>query len=745
MKKWRNKILSAVLVLSLLLTSSSFAFAVGEGGADETSEIKIKNTDFTAIPSSAENSNNERHPISSAFDGNIESYWHTSWSSSDTSEATGLNKSVKIVFHEAKTISKIEYTPRQDDGSSGYSNGRFNNCIVYADKNLDGRIDVSDTSDDIVANVNFRNTQDMKEIVFEDPIKTNALLIYAKTSYGVDNNVNSHANAAEISIYEIVKGDYSIAQVGENKYTSLSEAINAADADNPVEILKDIELDTTLNISKNVTIKSVENSVFTIKRGSGLNVTMFTVATNGNLTLDNIIIDGGAKWSGDNDIVLGRGTTNNGKSASGPIINVLSNTTFTLGASAVLQNNASTNGGGAISFGSNSIVNIKGKIINNSIHVNNDLNGQSNGGAAVGQGTLNVSDNAEITGNYAYSRGGAFVIWNNGTLNITGNVRISNNKCDGNGDGVDRGGAAISIDSGTLNINSNSDNGNVLITKNTSNNKGGGAIAIKTGTININNGCTINNNTAPDGGAIYVAGGTANLNGATITGNTATTNGGAVYVNAGTLNVGQAGNDFALTISGNTATNGSGIYYGGNSSTILNINAKLNLSDEIYLHTNGMAFNVKCDLSGISPIKVASRRDKKEIANISDDVSNKSEALNIFINTSNNSRKSTYLSGSNITISDSTMVISEDLTSSTYYKGIENNLYTVTGANTYTWYEKGEDGSFRTVDMDTLSNGEHTVYCVASDGTNYMVSDVATVTVKDFVPCSKAIEKFKSI
>ena len=850
MKKWRNKILSAVLVLSLLLTSSSFAFAVGDGGTTEENIVQIPREQLSIegfssqqykptgdTGSNPETAKNEG-PATNAIDGNTGTFWHTIWTGTDpdTNMSAGNDHDKYIIIDLGGDIylKKFKLIPRQ--GQNEESNVLVKNYAVYTSTQLDENNEPLFNGDATTGNFTSPNNSSGNFVVFSEPIlaryvkiqatDNNQYATIAELEFFMDASYNptiteqpqsasyivgdtatpltvaaTPANGSGSVSYQWYKSnnrDYNgiaIEQSGNSAsyipdvntpgnyyyyvavtdsetnatiysdivtigvadsgadnaaivnggyYNDLSSAIASSKDGDVVTILKDIDLSAGITISKNLIIESAEGTTYTIKRSAEYG-NMFTVSS-GSLTLDNIKVDGGAEWSGNNDIVLERGTINNGKSASGPIINVLSNTTFTLGASAVLQNNASTNGGGAISFERNSTVNIKGQIINNSIHVNNDSTGQSNGGAAVGQGTLNVSGDAMITGNYAYSRGGAFLMWGTGTLNITDNVIISNNKCDSNGSGVDRGGAAISIDSGTLNINSNSDNGNVLITKNTSNNKGGGAIAIKTGTININNGCTINNNTAPDGGAIYVAGGIANLNGGTITGNTATTNGGAVYVNAGTLNVGQAGNDFALNISGNTVTsNGSGIYYGGNSSTILNINAKLNLSDEIYLHTNGMAFNVKCDLSGISPIKVASRRDIKEIANISNDVSNKSEALNIFINTSHGSRKSTYLSGSNITISDSTMVISEDLTSSTYYKGIENNLYTVTGATNYTWYEKGEDGSFRTVDMDTLSNGEHTVYCVASDGTNYMVSDVATVTVKDFVPCSKAIDKFKNI
>lgn len=274
---------------------------------------------------------------------------------------------------------------------------------------------------------------------------------------------------------------------------------------------------------------------------------------------------------------------------------------------------------------------------------------------------------------------------------------------------------------------------------------GGSLICIdnNSATLNINAGTVLKNNQNSVSG-ISVS-------------ETLVTCGGAVRLNSGTLNL-NGGEIF-----GNSSERGNGIYYGGsgNVTAILNINNKINLLDDIYLSGNGGKVpKITSDITGNSPINitVGSERSNENIAESDNsNIDNLKKSMNVFRVYSKyknpNSFVSTYFNNNNDLQTKylsfdgdaNAIEIQKDLTSSTYYRGIENNLYTVTGATNYTWYEKGEDGSFRTVDMDTLSNGEHTVYCVASDGTNYMVSDVATVTVKDFVPCSKAIEKFKSI
>ena len=279
---------------------------------------------------------------------------------------------------------------------------------------------------------------------------------------------------------------------------------------------------------------------------------------------------------------------------------------------------------------------------------------------------------------------------------------------------------------------------------------GGSLICIdnNSATLNINAGTVLKNNQNSVSG-ISVS-------------ETLVTCGGAVRLNSGTLNL-NGGEIF-----GNSSERGNGIYYGGsgNVTAILNINNKINLLDDIYLSGNGGKVpKITSDITGNSPINitVGSERSNENIAESDNsNIDNLKKSMNVFRVYSKyknpNSFVSTYFNNNNDLQTKylsfdgdaNAIEIQKDLTSSTYYKGIENNLYTVTGSGriTYIWYEKAPDrNEFTEVgeNLDSLSDGTHTVYCVATDGTNYMVSDVAEVTVADFVPCSKAIDKFKNI
>ena len=343
------------------------------------------------------------------------------------------------------------------------------------------------------------------------------------------------------------------------------------------------------------------------------------------------------------------------------------------------------------------------------------------------------NDNVRTTGTLINVSGGTVTLG-------TGTILQNNNN-----ESTGGGGAAMYIIGGETNING------ATIKENTVTNNG--TIYMNGGTLNLNDG-TITENTATNGGAVYVNGGTVNLKSGSFTNNTATSNGGAVYVNNGTVNLGEAENNYGLMISENTATNGDSIYYGGTGTGVININAKLKLDGEIYLHTNGMTINQQCDLSGSAPITLVGNRSIEGFITVSND-SYKSSALNVFRvkdQSPNYLLKPTAMINADLSVVrtsnwSNTKALENG---STYYRGIENNLYTVTGSGSikYIWYEKAPDSNeFTKVgeDLNLLSDGTYTVYCVATDGTNYMVSDVAEVTVADFVPCSKAIDKFKNI
>lgn len=621
-----------------------------------------------------------------------------------------------------------------------------------------------------------------------------------------------------------------ITRDGGNYFGTLLEAMNAAQAGEIIEIVRDIDLTSDITIGKNINVKSSEGNNFVLNRTeSSKDSTLFAVNNGANVTFENVTIDGGAVWGGAEDSVLGRGTINNGITSTKEFFSVNSNSTLTLN-TVTLQNNSRSGNGGVITV-DNSTVNIINSVIKNNsstgfssvmwaskqnsnvvitnseIYGNKTTNGtgstilleqgadltisggeirnndgNSNGGAVYlfGESTATVKDNAIISNNKS-SNGGAFTLKNNDNaqLIIEDGVQIINNI--GGSDG-----GAIYIARGTVNVGAATISGNhsnwggavyvgggtanftdTIITENRATGGRGGAFNINkvssdiATTVNINGNTQIfKNSSSAHGGAINIQNGTVNLNGGLISENTAAQNGGAIYLGFtdgtisgnGTLNLGSSGNDFALTISENTASNGSGIYYGENGT--MNINAKLNLDDEIFLYTNGLKINQKCDLSGNAPITLVGNRNIQGFITVSDD-SYKTSALNVFRvkdQSPNYLLKPTAMINADLSVVrtsnwSNTKALENG---STYYRGIENNLYTVTGSEniTYTWYVKNADSNEFTEVKDglnSLSDGTYTVYCVASDDTNYMVSDVAEITVKDFYPCSKAIDKFKNI
>ncbi len=781
MKKWRNKILSAVLVLSLLLTSSSFAFAVGDGSTESTGEKYTLINDQLTITgvSSYDNEGPESNAVDKTNGSpNTGTFWHTFWDTNHphdgfTTAQNNHNGYIIVDLKHARYFSQLGFLPRTNGSNDNYQNGRIEKYEVYvsstySDVNskdqLDGTWTMATKGDWNWTGVGKDNVA-YRYATLDTPIYTRYVKLQARETYDghvcasnlnfyedTTGNANvptittqpqsaEYVDASEIQELSVVTannansyqwyktedgtldsgvvipnaiastyqptdfGNYFVkvtsadgsyvfsniaeikayeAKIGDNNYETFADAMQNVQVNGTIEILTDITISSTVNVNKSVTIKSAENddgSVYTMNRDDALKGDMFKTSGNGNTLTLENIIVDG------------------GAEWTGETDSALERGT--------------TNSG---------VTGVSGTII------------------SVTSGcTFNLEDGAVLQNGAITSNGGA--IYNaSGTINLNGG-KIKNNA-------AGRSGGAIysETENGVININEN------VIIEGNSAGENGAVLFNNRGAVNID-GSIISMNKATNGGAVYVNNGTVNLNRGTIKENSAT-NGGAVYVNAGTLNVGQAGNDFALTISGNTATNGSGIYYGKGTSPAININAKLNLSDEIYLDTNARTINLNCDLTGNAPITLVGNRGIAGFINISDS-NYYSSALNVF--RVKDQAPDYLLKPTAMTDSDLSVVrtgawsITKALENgSTYYRGIENNLYTVTGSGsiTYTWYEKAPDrNEFTEVgeNLNSLSDGTHTVYCVASDDTNYMVSDVAEITVKDFYPCSKAIDKFKNI
>lgn len=741
MKKWRNKILSAVLTLSLLLTSTSFAFAVGEGGTTEENLVQIPRTQLSIAGFSSqqykptgdtgtnsEESKNEG-PATNAIDGNTGTFWHTIWTGTDpeTNMSAGNDHDKYIIIDLGGNVylKKFKLIPRQ--GQNAQSDVLVKNYAVYTSTQLNENNEPLFNGDATVGNFTSPNNNSGNFVVFSEPVLARYVKIQATDG-------NTYATIAELEFFmDPIYNPSIVTQPQSASYTVNDDqvqplTVSATQANGGASV----SYQWYKNTSKNYNGTAIENAnseLYTPDVNTPGNYYYYVAVTDSetNATIYSDIATIGVAESGVSyAAMVDCGYYNDLSTAiteadNGDTVTVLKNIDLTSGIEIT-----------------NKTITIKSKendngnyIIKRSVRFDTFLF-KINGSADV------TFENITIDGgkNINVSTTGTLINVSGGQATLGEGTVLQNNNHTGGG-----GGAAMYISGGITNLDGATIQDNVA-TRN-------GIIYMNGGTVNVNY-CEITNNKADNGGAIYMDSGIANLNGGTITNNTATTNGGAVYVNGGTLNVGQAEKDFALTISENTATSyGSGIYYGKGTNPAININAKLNLHDEIYFDTNGVNINLNCDLTGNAPITLfGDKRGINTLIYIYKEY-HRLGALNVFRvkDGTSASLKPTKMTNSDLcVVRESNWSITKALENgSTYYKGIENNLYTVTGANIYTWYEKGKDGSFSTVDMNTLSNGEHTVYCVASDGTNYMVSDVATVTVKDFVPCSQAIDKFKSI
>ena len=152
---------------------------------------------------------------------------------------------------------------------------------------------------------------------------------------------------------------------------------------------------------------------------------MFNVKSGTTLTLENVIIDGGAVWTGEVNPVLKRGTVNAGITATGAIVATEANAHLVLGEGAVLQNNYGAN---AVNLGTRVGATLTingGEIINN----------YSSSGAIWGGGEITIN-----SGKVNYNQGGIGgairVVTNIGTILTMNGGEMNYNYSEGNGGAI---------------------------------------------------------------------------------------------------------------------------------------------------------------------------------------------------------------------------------------------------------------------------------------------------------------------
>ncbi len=454
-----------------------------------------------------------------AIDGKLSTRWHTKWSGGDA------DRFITVKLNDSKYISGLDYTPIGGNGTmlacevyvsqdgenwtlatstTGWENNNVKKSLTFTPvygqyikvvgtNTVGGFCSArlleffEDTTLKVkkIINIEIENKPKQEiyvisqkinysglkvRIIFQDnttAIIPNELLTLEDVTFsqvGVKEIVVKYNETVKTTfVVEVIDEADGVARVGVNYYSSLKNALlNISDGD-IIELLKDIEVVQSYSISNKITINGNNNL---LKRQDEFLSAIFMVTGSGNLTLKDLIIDGGAIWSGDTNSVLERGTINSGICATSPIIKVSDNAMLVLN-NCELRNNCN----------------------------NYSTNAQNAGGAIfLGNTSKATLSNTTIKDCYSYTFGSAIYIRDNANLVINSGV------FSGNSGTTTYNTTVICVDnSSTCVVNGGIFENNLANAK-------GGVFWVSNGRLDINGG-KFRNNYATNGAGIYLNGG----------------------------------------------------------------------------------------------------------------------------------------------------------------------------------------------------------------------------------------------
>ena len=448
-----------------------------------------------------------------AIDGKLSTRWHTKWKGGDN------NRYLTVKLDQSRYISGIDYTAVGGNGTilscsvyvsvdgenwilatsaSGWANNSakksltftpvFGQYIKVVGTNTVGgfcsarlieffedstlaskqstRLEIENLpTQEVYVNGQKINFNGLKaKIVFEDDttaILPNKILTLPDITFsqigtqtitiGYNENLTATFNV------QVIDEADGVARIGVNYYSSLENALLNISSGDTIELLKNIEVTEGYTITQNITINGNNH---TLTRANAYLSAIFTISGSGNLTLNDLIIDGGAVWSGEVNETLGRGTENTGIVATSPLIKMTDNSILVL-ESCILKNNYNNyqtnaqNTGGAIFLGSKANASISNSIIKDCFSflfgsaiyerdsaklIVNSGEFTGNSGSSSKNTTVICVDNTStcvVNGgkfydNLAYAKGGVFWI-SNGSLEIDGGEFFDNYATNGAG------------------------------------------------------------------------------------------------------------------------------------------------------------------------------------------------------------------------------------------------------------------------------------------------------------------------
>ena len=260
-------------------------------------------------------------------------------------------------------------------------------------------------ADDTSANINKAEVK--------DDIKVS---IYFKN---VGNDYETKSGSISFTV-EAIQGNATT--TGALPASTEAELLNLLDRGEDINLTDDIEVSGPLNITGDIVINGNGK---TIDRKDGFTGTIFNVTAGSTLTLENVVVDGGAKWEtigGGNSGFAARATanplsiqnmTNNGTKATGALVQLEANATAILGSDVVLENN---DGAPAVHPGTRT----GGKVYINGATI--QYNNGNGAGAIWGGGYIEINEGSKINHNiYKGTYGGSAVRMVSGcTLTMNG-------------------------------------------------------------------------------------------------------------------------------------------------------------------------------------------------------------------------------------------------------------------------------------------------------------------------------------
>lgn len=236
-------------------------------------------------------------------------------------------------------------------------------------------------------------------------------------------------------------------------------------------ITGNLEADSYIEVTGNVSIVAADSSGATIYRVSGKNNAFFSVnGSKASLTLGK---------TGQSITLDGKTQGGSQPTASNPLISVTSGGTVYINNAVTLQNNKnSSRAGGAISLTDSTLWMSGGSIKDNTC--SSTSNGNGGGGVYLKNSSMTFSGGT-ISGNTAEKDGGGIYATNNSSITMSGNATISDNTSNSNiANTNDNGGGGIYLNNSSLNMISNA-----KIIGNTTNARGGGIYNTVSGNVII--------------------------------------------------------------------------------------------------------------------------------------------------------------------------------------------------------------------------------------------------------------------